>query len=112
METFSFSPLLNLVEEGKWLLAVTSSEATNSVFNTTDENHSFSISVPGRWRLPNILPGGIIDELKGLLKFRSENDIELHVKEVRKRGNQILKGHREDKLSDFDAQKNYMLEEV
>ena len=33
METFSFSPPINLVEEGKWLIAVTSFEATNSVFN-------------------------------------------------------------------------------
>ena len=33
METFSFSPPINLVEEAKWLIAVTSFEATNSVFN-------------------------------------------------------------------------------
>ena len=30
MQTFSFSPPINLFEEGKWLLAVTSFEATNS----------------------------------------------------------------------------------
>ena len=41
METFSFSTPLNLVEEGKSLLAATSFEATNSVFNITDENNSF-----------------------------------------------------------------------
>ena len=35
METFFFSPPNNLVEEGKWLLAVTSFEATNSAFNIT-----------------------------------------------------------------------------
>ena len=35
MQTFSFSLPLNRVEKGKWLLAVTSLEATNSVFNIT-----------------------------------------------------------------------------
>ena len=46
IEAFSFSPPINLVEEGKWLLAVTSLEAPNSVFNITDENNSFSIAIP------------------------------------------------------------------
>ena len=36
IETFSFSPTINLFEEGKWLLGVTSFEATNSVVNITD----------------------------------------------------------------------------
>ena len=46
METFSFNPPLNLVEEGKWLSAVTSFEATSYVFPITDENISFSYSMP------------------------------------------------------------------
>ena len=33
MQTFSFNPPINLVEEGKWLLAISSFEATNSAFN-------------------------------------------------------------------------------
>ena len=33
-ETFSFSPQINLVEEGKWLLGVASFDCTNSVFIT------------------------------------------------------------------------------
>ena len=33
LETFSFSPPINLFEEGNWLLAVTSFEATNSACN-------------------------------------------------------------------------------
>ena len=37
METFSFSPPTNLVEGGKWLLAISSLETTNSVFHKTDE---------------------------------------------------------------------------
>ena len=32
METLSFNPPINLVEEGKWLLGVTSFEATKPVF--------------------------------------------------------------------------------
>ena len=49
MQTFSFSPQLNIFEEGKWLLRVTYFECTNSVFNKTDVNNSFSITVPSRW---------------------------------------------------------------
>ena len=48
MNTFSFNPPKNLVEEGKWLLGVTFFEETNSVFNATNEN-IFSISIPGQW---------------------------------------------------------------
>ena len=46
MLTFSFSTPRNLSEEGKWLLAGTSFEATNSVFKTNNENKSFSITIP------------------------------------------------------------------
>ena len=49
MQTFSFNPPINLVEEGKWLLGVSSFEFTNSVFNIRDENNSFSITIPGHW---------------------------------------------------------------
>ena len=45
----SISPPINLVEEGKGLLIVTSFEATNSVFNITTENNPFSFSIPGHW---------------------------------------------------------------
>ena len=50
METFSFSPPISLVEEGKWLLAVSSFECTNSVFNITNKNKSFSITFSGHWQ--------------------------------------------------------------
>ena len=50
METFSFSLPINLVEEVKWLLGVTSFECTNSVFNISNENSSFSITIPGHWQ--------------------------------------------------------------
>ena len=48
-ETFSFSPPINLAEEEKWLLPVTSFETTNCVFHITNENNRFSITTPGHW---------------------------------------------------------------
>ena len=47
MQTFSFNPPINLVEEGKWLLGVSLFECTNSVSNLTNQNNSFSITTPG-----------------------------------------------------------------
>ena len=41
VETVSFSPQRILQEEGKWLIAVTSIEVINSVFNVTVENYKF-----------------------------------------------------------------------
>ena len=49
MQIFPFNPLKNLVKEGKWLLAVNSFECTNSVFNITNENISFSITIARHW---------------------------------------------------------------
>ena len=40
---------MNLFEEENWKLAVTSFEATNSVFNITEVNISFSITTSGHW---------------------------------------------------------------
>ena len=111
METFSFSPPLNLIEEGKWLLAVTSFEATNSVFNNANENNSFSISIPSCWRIPKYLEDNIFDQLKSLPKLKSKNDIELQVKEIRKRGNHTKIGDKEHQLSDFDTSKREILED-
>jgi len=88
LKVFSFNPSINLVEEGKWLLAITSFEATNSVFNITDENNSFSIITPGHWSSQN--SEEIVDELNNLLDLRSKNDLDLHIKEVNKRGNIII----------------------
>ena len=55
METFSFNPPKNLLEEGRWVLAVTGFEATNSVFSICDENDvswsvSFSMNLRSYWR--------------------------------------------------------------
>ena len=61
MKTFSFNPPINLVAEAKWSLAVTSFEATNSVSNITNENISFSTTIPGHWHTE--LAEKTIDEL-------------------------------------------------
>ena len=82
MQTFSFNPPIKLVEESKWLLAVTSLEATNTVSDITDENKSFSITIEGPWSWRGVAE--TINKLQTLLQLRSKNDIKLHVKEVRK----------------------------
>ena len=84
MQTFSFSPPIKLVKEGNWLLAVSSFECTNSVFNITDDNNSFSISTPGHWNSED--SEELINELNESLEIRSQNGIELHVEQVRKNG--------------------------
>ena len=107
MQTFSFNPPINLVEEGKWLMAVSLFDCTNSVFNITNENNSFSINIPGHYQ--NKSDEKTIDDLNKLLELKS---LELHVEEVKKRGNKIKIGDSEYKLSDFDTQKNEILEEL
>ena len=107
MQTFSFNPPINLVEEGKWLMAVSLFDCTNSVFNITNENNSFSIIIPGHYQ--NKSDEKTIDDLNKLLELKS---LELHVEEVRKRGNKIKIKDNEYKLSDFDTQKNEILEEL
>ena len=107
MQTFSFNPPINLVEEGKWLLAVSSFECTNSVFNITNENNSFSIIIPGHYQ--NKSDEKTINDLKKLLELKS---LELHVEEVKKRGNKIKIGDNEYKLSDFDNQKYEIVQEL
>ena len=49
MQTFSFNPPINILEEGKWLLAVSSFECTNFVYNINNEKNSFSIIIPGHY---------------------------------------------------------------
>ena len=105
MQTFSFNPPINLVEEGKWLIAVSSFECTNSVFKITNENNSFSIIIPGHYETE--FAEQTIDELKKLLELKS---LELHVAEVRKKGNKIKIGDNDYELSDFDTQKHEILE--
>ena len=107
MQTFSFNPPINLLEEGKWLIAVSSFECTNSVFNITNENKSFSIIIAGHYQTEFAEKN--IDELNKLLELKS---LELHVAEVRKRGTKIKIGDNEYNLSDFDTQRNQILTEL
>ena len=106
-QTFSFNPPINLIEEGKWLIAVSSFECSNSVFNITNENNSFSIIIPGHYETE--FAEKIIDNLNKLLELKS---LELHVEEVKKRGNKIKIADKEYKLSDFDNQKYEIIEEL
>ena len=107
MQTFSFNPPINLVEECKWLLRLSSLECTTSVFNMTNENNSFSIIIPGHYQTE--FAEKMINDLNKLLELKS---LELHVEEVKKRGNKLKIGDKEYKLSDFDAQKTEIPEEL
>ena len=99
MQTFSFSPPINLVEEGEWLLGVSFFDYTNSVFNINNENNSFSITVPGHWQTKS--DQKTINELNKVLELGS---LELHVREVKRKGNKKI-GDIQYKLSDFDTKK-------
>ena len=79
---------MNLIEDSKWFLAVSSLECTNSVDNINNENNSFSITIPGHWE--NKSAEKAIDELNKLLEHRS---LELHEEEVIKRGNKTKIGN-------------------
>ena len=105
MQTISFNPPINLVEEGKWLKGLSSLEFTNSVFNITNGNNSFSIIIQGHYQTE--FAAKMNNDLNKLLELKS---FELHVK-VGRRGNKKL-GDNEYKLSDFNTQKNEILEEL
>ena len=107
MQTFSFNPPINLLEEGKWLLAVSSFECTNSVFNITNENNSFSIIIPGHYETESAEK--TIDELNNLLELRSQNGIELHVEQVRKKGLILINDY---SLSSLGMFKDEILQEL
>ena len=100
------SPII-LVEEDKWLLAVSSFECTNSIFIITDDNNSFSIIIQGHYQ--NESDEKTIDELNKLLELRSQNGIELHVEQVRKKGLILIN---EYSLSSLGMFKDEILVEV
>ena len=100
MQSFSFNPPSNSVEEGKWLIAVSSFEFSNSVFNITNENTSFSITILGHWETES--DRKTFAKINELLDLRS---FELHVKEVRKKGKKTQISDNEYKLSDIATQK-------
>ena len=100
MQTFSFLPPINLVEEGKWLMAFSLFDCTNSVFNITSENNSFSVFIPGHYKTE--FAEKVIKDLNDLYELKS---LQLHVEAVKKRGNIMKIAEKEYKLSDLDNQK-------
>ena len=107
LQTFSLSPPTKSVEEGKWLIAVTSFETTNSVFSIIDENNSFSITIPGQWQTKS--DERTIDELNKLLELRSQKGIEIHVEEDRNHGLNLINDY---SLSSLGTFKKEILEEL
>ena len=99
MQTFWFNPPISLVEEGKWPLAVSSFERTNSFFNITNENNSFSITIPGHWNSESAEK--TVEKLKELLEL-DKKDLSLHIAAVREEGRRIYFGENEYDLSDLD----------
>ena len=79
-------------------------------FNLTNENISFSITIPGHWSSP----GGseTIIKLQKLLELRGQNDIKLLVEDIEKRRNHIKIRDNEHKLSDFDTLRNEINDEL
>ena len=65
------------------VIAVTSFEATNSVFNITSENNGFSIRIPGDRKSED--GEELSNKLDKLLELKSENYTEFYVEEVEKR---------------------------
>ena len=107
MQIFSFNPAINLVEEGIWLLAVSSFECTNSFFNITNGNNSFSITVPGHCNSESAEQ--TVDEVNKLLELRSQIDVDLHIEQVIKQGLILMKDY---SLSSLGMFKEEILEEL
>ena len=80
-------------------------ECTNSVLKITNENNSFSITIPGYWETKSAEK--TIDELNKLLKLRSQNGIDLHVEQVRKKGMILINDY---SLSSFGTLKKILEE--
>ena len=110
MESLSFSPAVNLSEEGKWVLTMTSFEVPNSVFNITNENNSFSIPTPSYWSAE--YGEELNNKLQKLSELRFENDNELCVQEVEKRGTWIEIENSGYNVAGFDHFKIELLVEL
>ena len=84
MQRFLFNPPINFYEEKNWLLTVTSFEEINSDFNVTDENNQFSVITLGYYSSRR--SEDTTNRLQNLIELRRQNEIELNVNEVEKRG--------------------------
>ena len=90
---------------------MTSFETANSVFNKTDENNSFAITIPGYWNSED--GEEPVYKLTKLLELTFENDIELHVKAVRKKDDQReIEKNEYLRLSDLDTRKDSIIKEL
>ena len=110
MQTFSFNPPIDSVEEGEWLMAVSLFDCTSSVFIITNENNLFSIIIPGHYQNKSNEINN--ERLNTLLERSSENGIELHVEEVKYTGHLISLGGEQYKLSDLGTQKEEILKKL
>ena len=77
------------------------------LFLTSPKNKSFSITIPGHWETRS--DEKTIDELNKSLEFRSENGIDLHVDQVRKKVLILMKDYSVSSLGMF---KDELLEEI
>ena len=91
-------------------MGVTSLKFKISVFNITKENRSFLISIPGHWNSED--GEELNNKLNKLIKIKSENDIDLHVKEVEKGGTRIEKGNSGYNSAGFDHFEGALLSEL
>ena len=92
------------------MLAVTSFEAKNSVFSIADENNSFSISTPGHWSSRE--GADTRNRLHTLKELGFQNDIELHVEEVRRNANQRKVNGNKYNFSDLHSRKKEIIEKL
>ena len=109
-EIFSLSPRINSVEGERILLALTSFEATNFVYKISDGSSSFSFSTWRHW-YPQV-GGEIFDKLIKSLELRSEEDIDLCLKEIEKRGTWIKLQNRGYFLAGFEYFESEILAEL
>ena len=75
--------------------------------NITNENSDISIIIPGHYKTE--LAEKVFNDLNKLIEIKS---LELHVEEVRKRGNKTKIADNEYKLSDCDTRKDEIHEEL
>ena len=79
---------------------MSSSECTNNTFIINKENNSFSITIPGHWNSKSAEK--FIDKRNKLLELRSQNDVDLHVEQVRKKGLILMKDFSLSSLDTFE----------
>ena len=79
-------------------------EKTNSIFSITDENNFFEWTPEGS--------GDIIEKLKKFQELRSQNDFELHAKELENRSNRIEIRNRGYNLTSLDPFESETLAEL